>query len=592
MGSSGHRPTRLALVVGTVWCACASDAVRRFPLRDPVWVVGDARPVAVKPAKRETSRYGDPVDEMFLRPLSHALSLPIPREALDVNSLDEVPNSAWFTNRIGFFPMSPDDVARAACAEGPRLDPARGPWRIVHGKVDGVNPGFVVKAPDGQRFLLKLDGTFTSERATTADAVGAAIYYAAGYNAPCNEVVYFPQEILRLDPRATIKNAHEEEVPLTQSDVDLILAGGWRRADHLIRGLASRYLSGVPLGPFAYEGVRTDDPNDSVPHERRRELRAARLFAAWIHHWDAVENNTLDMLIERDGRKVVRHYMLDWGDALGALWPWEQINRRVGIGRAGYFDATVAVTDLATLGLVPRPWYHVTPPAMPEVFGYFGTEHFIPSQWRPIYGNAAFQEMTTRDALWAVRIIARFSDAHLAAVVRAARLDDPAAKAYLVDTLIKRRDLILREYLTHDTSLDRFTLERAEAGDRRQSLCFQDLAIATRVSDPATTIYRLHLHGGPGLRALLGWQQIRPDAAHADRTCVPLPFGGARPHDQVGAAARDDDPARYALIEIYSNPIPSLRATASVVLHLYDLGPERGFRLVGIERPDEVKDPP
>jgi len=27
-------------------------------------------------------------------------------------------------------------------------------------------------------------------------------------------------------------------------------------------------------------------------------------------------------------------------------------------------------------------------------------------------------------------------------------------------------------------------------------------------------------------------------------------------------------------------------------LHLYDLGPDRGFKLVGIERPDEVKDPP
>jgi hypothetical protein len=29
-----------------------------------------------------------------------------------------------------------------------------------------------------------------------------------------------------------------------------------------------------------------------------------------------------------------------------------------------------------------------------------------------------------------------------------------------------------------------------------------------------------------------------------------------------------------------------------VVLHLVDLGVERGFRLIGIERPDAVKDPP
>jgi hypothetical protein len=73
---------------------------------------------------------------------------------------------------------------------------------------------------------------------------------------------------------------------------------------------------------------------------------------------------------------------------------------------------------------------------------------------------------------------------------------------------------------------------------------------------------------------------------------VSLPFGGTRAGDRAGAAAPDDDPARYTLIEIYSNATPSLRPTASVVLHLYDLGPMRGFKLVGIERPDEVKDPP
>jgi hypothetical protein len=54
--------------------------------------------------------------------------------------------------------------------------------------------------------------------------------------------------------------------------------------------------------------------------------------------------------------------------------------------------------------------------------------------------GAAFDQMTVRDALWAVRILAHFSDADLAAIVRSAELDDPAAEAYLIDTLIKRRD--------------------------------------------------------------------------------------------------------------------------------------------------------
>jgi hypothetical protein len=583
--------TVLALVASTVAFACAGDAIRRFPLREPIWVLADA-PLSVKPAERDNCLYGVAVDDLLFRPLSSTLALSIPGESLDVNSLDEVPNSAWFTNRIGFFPMTPDAVALGACIDGTLLDPSRGPWRIISGKKDGANPGFVIKAPDGQRYLLKVDGTFTSERATTADAVGAAIYYAAGYNAPCNRVVNVPRDILTLDPNAKAKDRHGNRIPLTPSDVEHILAAGWRRPDGRIRVIASRYLPGTPLGPFRYEGLRADDPNDTIPHDRRRELRGGKLFAAWIHHWDAAETNTLDMLIERDGHRTVRHNIVDWGDALGGLWPWEQINRRIGIGRASYFDFTVAMTDLVTLGLVPRPWYHVSPGVMPEVFGYFGADYFVPSEWRPAYGNAAFDQMTMRDALWAVRIIARFSDADLSAIVRSAQLDDPAAEAYLTDTLIKRRDIILRDYLTRYTSLDRFTLERPSASDRRQSLCFEDLAIATRLSDPATTTYRVHMHGGHKLDELLGWKQLRPDPASPARTCVSLPFGGARASDRAGAAARDDDPARYTLIEIYSNATPSLRPTASVVLHLYDLGPDRGFKLVGIERPDDVKDPP
>ncbi len=202
-------PTLLALLASAVAFACAGDAVRRFPLREPIWVVADA-PLPAAPAERESCKYGVAVDDILLRPLSSTLALSIPGESLDVNSLDEVPNSGWFTNRIGFFPMTPDEVAQGACVDGPMLDPTRGPWRIVSGKTDGVNPGFVIKAPDGQRYLLKVDGTFTSERATTADAVGAAIYYAAGYNAPCNRVVNFQRDILTLDPNAKAKDLPRE----------------------------------------------------------------------------------------------------------------------------------------------------------------------------------------------------------------------------------------------------------------------------------------------------------------------------------------------------------------------------------------------
>ena len=63
------------------------------------------------------------------------------------------------------------------------------------------------------------------------------------------------------------------------------------------------------------EGVRDDDPNDTVPHEHRRELRGLRVFAAWLNHTDMKEDNTLDMFVEEGGRHFVKHHLVDFGEA-------------------------------------------------------------------------------------------------------------------------------------------------------------------------------------------------------------------------------------------------------------------------------------
>ena len=169
-------------------------------------------------------------------------------------------------------------------------------------------------------------------------------------------------------------------------------------------------------------------------------------------------------------------------------------------------------------------------------------------------------------------------------------MDNERASAYLVRTLIARRDIILRDVLTRGSPLANFAFIRRGQGE--QSLCFQDLAVTTRVADPATTLYKVRLRGGQGLNRELGWTHFRPDLATPDRSCIPLPLGRSRPADLAGASARDDAPLRYALLEIYSNQRPAEKATAAVVLHLVDLGAARGFRLVGLERLTTLEDPP
>ena len=44
--------------------------------------------------------------------------------------------------------------------------------------------------------------------------------------------------------------------------------------DGTLRCVASKFLSGKPVGIFDYHGRRPDDANDRVDHEHRRELRA------------------------------------------------------------------------------------------------------------------------------------------------------------------------------------------------------------------------------------------------------------------------------------------------------------------------------
>jgi hypothetical protein len=565
----------LALVSG------CGTAPRRFALQDPLWQDPDRNSLEHTPDERFIGNWADAADKTAFRPLSQLFYFPLPGESVNVNSLDEVPNSSWFTNRIGLFDMTPEEVAWGNC-EIARPDPERGPWLVTRAKTQGMNPGFFVKMPNGKTYLLKFDGSTKPTRATAADVIGSKIYHAVGYNAPCNDIVYFRREILKIAEDAVAVDEVGDKRPLTEEDVEKVLAAAFRRKNGEIRAAASLFLSGKPLGPFENVGTRGDDPNDVIPHEDRREIRANRLLAAWLNHFDSRSANSLDMLAEENGRKFVKHYMIDFGDCFGGGASDPALGRL--IGHAHYFDPGYIFLDFISLGLIHRPWEDAEVNPGAEIFGYYQWENFTPSKWRGIYPNPAFSRMTYRDALWMVRIITRFTDEHIRALVETAQLENPRYVEHLERSLIERRDRIAREYLTRYVSLDRFQLIRREAGNPAQSLCFEDLAISHAGVDHRQVVYKIRFMAGSDLDKQLGWLQFQPDPDHPAASCILLPIGDRRPHDLAPDGAPDNHPLRYGVMHIDVFRKPSLPPTR-IAVHFYDRGPENGYVIVGIERP-------
>jgi len=320
MGSEAMIRLPLVLLLGGLVAACAS--VPRFPLRDPVVHDDDERPMAKAPPEYVSPFAWDGANQLLFRPVARFFAVDPAGPAVDVNSLDEVPDSSWFENRIGIRTWTPEEIASGPC--GARtLDPSApdGAWIIDQGKSDGANPGFRVNVAGIGKFMLKTDPDPEPERETGATSIASRIYHAAGYWSPCDSVVYVRRSILKLKPGLTVTDNSGVKKAFDEKALDNVLLHASRRGA-LVRMVASRWLPGQTLGPYQYQGTRDDDPNDVIPHENRRELRGARLLAAWTNHFDTREQNTMNVFIRKDdgaktGPGFIRHYILDLGDAFG-----------------------------------------------------------------------------------------------------------------------------------------------------------------------------------------------------------------------------------------------------------------------------------
>jgi hypothetical protein len=210
-----------------------------------------------------------------------------------------------------------------------------------------------------------------------------------------------------------------------------------------LRALLSRATPGRSMGPFSYRGVRVDDPNDRLPHERRRTLRGLWVFAAWLNNTDVRRQNTLDTFIEVDRRRrlgYVRHHLIDFGNALGASGEREKY---IGEGYEAEFDWAAMGGRLFGFGMRYDDWLSLRLTPYPSV-AIFEAELFEPERWQPSYPNIAFEEATREDTFWAASILARLDRPAIEAAVRGASYSDARAARLITDVLMARRAKLLR----------------------------------------------------------------------------------------------------------------------------------------------------
>ena len=557
----------LAAAVLTLVVGCGGGGVRKFPLKDPLWVDQDKRPFAEEPDEYFSPFYWDGANQMLFRPLARFFAVDPAGESVNVNALDEVADSAWFTNRIGRKPMTPAELAEGACTGHAPIDPA-GPWTVTGAKPNGANPGFLIKAQDGRRYLLKFDGVIQGARPTSADVMGSKIYYAAGYTTPCNRVIFFDRSILKISPDAESENEDGDKVPMTDKDLDVIFEKAMRLPDGRYRGSASLFLDGKPIGPFTYEGTRSDDPNDIIPHEDRRDLRGMYVLAAWTNHFDSREQNTLDTWHEVEGKGgYIRHNMIDFGDCFGSIWEPPMMGRR--IGHSYYLDIPDVFADLFSFGIGSRPWQ----PSKARfgksgaVFGYYGIERFVPDQYKPGYPNPAFSRVSERDAAWMTRILAEFTDDHVRAFIREAKLHDDFLEKELLRVVLGRRDKIYQRYLTNLSPLSH---PEVGTGPEGPELCMRDLAVYSKVTPQGARSYTARGWMTDSLKPIPKGP-ARPSGDH--RVCINLPA--------VPGASESSPEYLIVQLDAKSRGAPPPKP---VRVHLYHLGGST-FRVVGLHRP-------
>jgi hypothetical protein len=482
--------TKLAFTAAMILLAGAVCIAKVHSL-EVLWVDFDMKNIP-EPKERASGYYDAFFREQVIEGTKQLLDVPRwiriatghPKESTNVNALDEVPSSSWYTNRHRFHRMSPEELRRGPNTTPPDLSSVV----VTKAKTAGVTTGMMVKDASGQAYLIKFDGPNYPNLLSSAEIITTKILYAAGYNVPENYIAYLDPKTFSIgkDVQTTDEKTGRKR-SLTLEDIQQMLQRAAVGSDGRYRVVASKIIGGKAKGPFSHVGIRGDDPNDLIPHENRRELRGLQVISSWLNNWDLKEGQSLDTYVEENGRKFLRHYLLDFGSSLGADDnPTEYYH-----GHEYGLDASSVAKEIFTLGIFESANEKRALIISPEV-GNFTAVGFNPGAWKPTFPSVMLENMTDLDAFWATRVMLSFSESDLRNIVETAEYSQPTSMNYMVQTLLERRKMVARYWLNKVDGLSDFAIRPTAEG---VALSFKDLMVDEQFLLSELTNYTYQVKG-------------------------------------------------------------------------------------------------
>ena len=507
----------LALALGVAGSALAQSP--KFYPDDPL--IREPDPVATIDAQaRQLSELLETVSSTFTPPGElHPEGGVIP--ALGVNTLGEVMDGAWFVNRHATRRLTREELVRGPGNADPPL--LSDPLQVLVVKPAGLRPGLLV-ADARNVYLLRFDPPGFEELATGAEMVASRFFYALGYHVGENYIVRLNRrQLVASEAGQAVSDAGRTRA-LTELDIDRFLGTVAAGPGPTYRAVATRLPSAETqvLGPYQVFGVRSDDPNDVVPHEHRRDLRGLFVFCAWLNHSNMRAINSADLLVDESGTPSIRHYLLDFTTALGSgaldgpKRAWEGRERL-------YPGVKTVAANVLGFGFYTPPWMRAKYRKLRGV-GHIDYETFDPERWTTNHRIAPFVNRLPDDTFWAAKLVMAFTDEDIRAIVSTGQYSDPAAADWLARCLIERRNRIGRAYLGRVLPLDNFRIENGE-------LAFDDLEATHGLTSPrAFRAEWLTLDNGTGkLSPLEDASGLRVPSPVGEASYVAARLSGAEP---------------------------------------------------------------